>query len=201
MIAEMQAKIQAEMQAVSRSLPTGLRRRGLRIVKNRKLLLMFFQRIVRWSMCLLRMSPISARFSRTFPQMLRWQLRSGSLTKRQMTREWFSIVVYLCHSIESSNLSTPTQRERWRSGNATTLTAYLAMMQIWDFLRRLTTSQIISGSTLESDPLCAMSPGASSPLPSGLTTTNTWKCMQAHPDSRAAIPGVPNSSIPASILM
>jgi hypothetical protein len=47
MIAEMQAKIQAEMQAVSRSLPTGLRRRGLRIVKNRKLLLMFFQRIVR----------------------------------------------------------------------------------------------------------------------------------------------------------
>jgi hypothetical protein len=47
MQAETQAKIQAEMQAVRRSLPTGFSRRGLRMVKNRKLLLMFFQRILK----------------------------------------------------------------------------------------------------------------------------------------------------------
>jgi hypothetical protein len=75
MITEMQTEVQAkklaEMQAIRRSSTKGLRRRGLRMVKNRKLLLMFFERIVRSSICLLRMSPISARFSRIYPRTLR----------------------------------------------------------------------------------------------------------------------------------
>ena len=171
------------------------------MVKNRKLYLIFYQRIVKSSICLLRMSPISARFSRIYPRMLRWQLRSGSLTKRHMTREWSSMVVFLSQCIVYSSSSTPSQTENWRSGNATTLTAYLAMMRIRDFSRRLTTSQIMSGSTLESDPLCAMSPGACRPLPSGPTITNTWRCIQGHPDSRASIPGAPNYSTPASMWM
>jgi hypothetical protein len=71
MKAEVQAKKLAEMQAIRRSSTTGLRRRGLMMVKNRKLLLMFFQRIVKSSICLLKMSPISARYSRIYPRMLR----------------------------------------------------------------------------------------------------------------------------------
>ena len=201
MITKRQVKLQAKMQAIRKYSPTGLRRRGLRIVKNRNLKLIFFQRIVKYSNCLLRISPISARFSRIFRLILRWQLRSGSLPKKQMTREWSSMVIFLSQRIVSSSLSTPSQTECWRSGNATTLTAYLAMMRIRDFSRRLSTSQIMSGSTLESDPLCAMSPGACRPLPSGPTITNTWRCIQGHPDSRASIPGAPNYSTPASMWM
>jgi hypothetical protein len=53
MITEMQAEVQAkklaERQTIKRSSTTGLRRRDVRMVRNRKLLLMFFQRIVRSS--------------------------------------------------------------------------------------------------------------------------------------------------------
>jgi len=163
--------------------------------KNRKLQLISSLRIVKSSMYLLRMYPVNARFSRIYVRKLRWELTSGNLTKRQMTRERH----YNYRPIVPSPSSTLTLRESWRSGNAITPNVSLAMMRIQEFLRRLTTSQIISGYTPESGPLCAISPGARWPSSSGPTITSTWRCMQVRPDLNALIQGAPKHSIPDSI--
>ena len=165
------------------------------MVKNRKLQLISCLRISKSSMYLLRMSPVNARFSRIYLGTLRWELRSGSLKMRQMARERH----YNNRTIEPSPTSTQTQRESWRSGNAITPNVYLAMMRMLDFSRKNTTSQIISESTPESDPLCAILLGARWPSASGPTYFSTFSCMQVRPELNALIQGAPKDSIHYSI--